>query len=144
MFLALDNSVEDKVDFYFFNDRSNLTENVALNTKWVQHSVPVFGKGLLVLLTETLEKNSISINDLTGLAVLTGRGRFTATRIAVTVANTIAYSLQIPIVGVADFDWDNLSDQIKNTPVGRLVSATYSGEASIGKAKCKSQNVKEL
>ncbi|KKQ40941.1 MAG: peptidase M22 glycoprotease [Candidatus Magasanikbacteria bacterium GW2011_GWA2_37_8] len=138
MFLALDNSDEDKIDFYFFNDNYNPAENSALDTKWVQHSVSVSGKGLLELLTVILEKNNISIKDLSGLAVLIGRGRFTATRIAVTVANTIAYSLQIPIIGVSDFNWNDLSNQIKNTPVGQLVSATYSGEANIGSVKCKS------
>jgi tRNA threonylcarbamoyl adenosine modification protein YeaZ len=41
-----------------------------------------------------------SVRDLTHVIVIKGPGLFTGLRVGVTIANTIAYSLQIPIAGV--------------------------------------------
>lgn len=44
-----------------------------------------------------LDNNSIDIKDLKEMIVVVGPGSFTGVRIAVTIAKTIAYSLNIPI-----------------------------------------------
>lgn len=44
-----------------------------------------------------LEKSNISVNDLNELIVVNGPGSFTGERIAVTIAKTISFSLNIPI-----------------------------------------------
>ena len=44
-----------------------------------------------------LDNNRIEIKDINEMIVVTGPGSFTGVRIAVTIAKTIAYSLNIPI-----------------------------------------------
>ena len=43
--------------------------------------------------------------DISGIAVYQGPGSFTGLRIGLTVANTLASSLNIPIVGIEGEDW---------------------------------------
>lgn len=44
-------------------------------------------------------------NDIQGIVVFQGPGSFTGLRIGLTVANTLAYARQIPIVATAADDW---------------------------------------
>ncbi len=55
---------------------------------------------LLSLIDQILKKNKLKQHELRGIMTITGPGSFTSIRIAVVVANTLAYSLKIPIVGV--------------------------------------------
>lgn len=58
----------------------------------MSHSVYV-----LPLIKELLEENNIELKDLGLLLVVNGPGSFTGIRIGMTIAKTIAYSLNIPI-----------------------------------------------
>ena len=51
-----------------------------------------------------LESNNITVNDLNKIAVCIGPGSFTGTRIGVTLAKTLAYTLNIPIVTLTSID----------------------------------------
>lgn len=51
----------------------------------------------LPLIKELLEENNIELKDLGLLLVVNGPGSFTGIRIGMTIAKTIAYSLNIPI-----------------------------------------------
>ena len=84
------------------------------------------------------------INDLlkdnkpAGIMVVVGVGGFTSTRIATVVANTFGYVLQIPLLAVSldeANDPQKLISKLLKQPVGQYISATYSGEANIGKKK---------
>lgn len=55
-------------------------------------------------LTKLIEKNELKPNDINKLAVCIGPGSFTGTRIGVTIAKTMAYSLSIPIVSLSSID----------------------------------------
>jgi tRNA threonylcarbamoyladenosine biosynthesis protein TsaB len=46
----------------------------------------------------------VTVRDLTGIAVATGPGSFSAVRIGLSVAKTMAYALQIPLWGVPALD----------------------------------------
>ncbi len=46
-----------------------------------------------------------SLHDMSGIGVYRGPGSFTGLRIGITVANTLADSLQIPICGASGDDW---------------------------------------
>jgi tRNA threonylcarbamoyladenosine biosynthesis protein TsaB len=46
----------------------------------------------------------VTVRDLTGIAVATGPGSFSGVRIGISVAKTMAYSLQIPLWGVPALD----------------------------------------
>lgn len=49
------------------------------------------------ILVEILEENKIDIKDVKEVIVVNGPGSFTGERIGVTIAKTLAYTLQIPI-----------------------------------------------
>jgi tRNA threonylcarbamoyladenosine biosynthesis protein TsaB len=54
---------------------------------------------------EILNKSSKSLKDIDGLVIFKGPGSFTGLRIGFSAANTLAYSLQRPIVASAGDDW---------------------------------------
>lgn len=60
-------------------------------------------------LTRILEKNNLKPEDLNKIAVCVGPGSFTGTRIGVTIAKTMAYSIKIPIVSILSIDMIGLN-----------------------------------
>ena len=123
MYLVIDNSLNDQIVFH-----------TCLNTKWVQHNIERTEKGLLDLIDGLLKELKLGLSDLQGIAVVVGAGKFTATRIATTIANTLALTLKIPVLGVNEFN-ENLASQLATTSVGIYISALYSAPANIGGKK---------
>ena len=60
---------------------------------------------LLARLTDMVERHNYDWPKIEGVIVFTGPGSFTGLRIGVTVANTIAYALDIPIIGTLGISW---------------------------------------
>lgn len=56
---------------------------------------------LLRLVEAAMKKNKIELKKIKGLGVVTGPGGFTSVRIGVASANTLAYALKIPVVGLS-------------------------------------------
>lgn len=56
-------------------------------------------------IAELLEKNGKSLKDVQGIACYKGPGSFTGLRIGLTVANTLAYGLQVPMAGATGEHW---------------------------------------
>lgn len=54
---------------------------------------------------EILEKNEKSYENLKGIAFYSGPGSFTGLRIGATLANTLADTINIPIIGKGGDDW---------------------------------------
>ncbi len=55
---------------------------------------------LLKSIEQILKANKVKNIDLTGIMAVTGPGPFTSLRITCTVANTLAYTLKIPVIGI--------------------------------------------
>lgn len=53
---------------------------------------------------DMLGRHSMDLHNLDALVVYKGPGSFTGLRIGITVANALAYSLEVPIVGVGNVD----------------------------------------
>lgn len=126
MLLIVDNTEEDKTTLYFWLDK-----------KFVQQ---IFKKipssrnndSLLICLDKFLSKLKITIKDIKCLGVVVGSGRFTSTRLAVTMANTLAYGLQIPIIKLLkNFDQGAALEAAKQAVVGQYIMPEYSAEAHI-------------
>lgn len=62
---------------------------------------------LLPLMDKLLKNHKKTLKSFKGIIVVKGHGRFSALRIGVIAANTLAYSLQIPVLGVMKSEAQN-------------------------------------
>jgi len=93
-------------------------------------------KGLLKFLEFCLSECGGGWSDLTGIVVMRGPGSFTGLRIGVTVANTVADSEGVAIVGVSGEGWRE--EGLKRLEAGendRVVVPEYGREARITKPR---------
>ncbi len=74
-------------------------------------SVTILGK-----IEKLLEKNKFKFDDLEAIVGFKGPGSFTGLRIGLTVANTLAYGLRIPVVSSDAQAW--IQDGIKRLKKG--------------------------
>ncbi len=92
--------------------------------------------GLLGYIKQKLQDNNRDFIDLTGIGVFAGPGSFTGIRIGLTVANTLADSLAIPIVGSTDSNWQSeLIKGIRDGRDDRIVMPFYGSDANITKPR---------
>ncbi|HXH27055.1 MAG TPA: tRNA (adenosine(37)-N6)-threonylcarbamoyltransferase complex dimerization subunit type 1 TsaB [Candidatus Acidoferrum sp.] len=81
---------------------------------------------LLAKIHSQLAEQGTTFRGLDGLVVFRGPGSFTGLRIGITVANTLAYSLGIKIVGAEGSNWQAQGiEQLKNGKNERLVLPVY-------------------
>lgn len=87
-------------------------------------------------INEVLETETINWNKINGIICYTGPGSFTGLRIGISVANTLAYSLGIPIIGSTSVDWiKNGLTLIKNGKDQKIVIPNYGKQPSITQPK---------
>ncbi len=122
MFLALNNYEEDKLSISAWMDNKLVQRNYVVKKN----------NDFLLCLEKFLSGKKFTVKDLTALGVVMGVGRFTATRLLVTMANTLAYSLKIPVLRLEhDFDMQSALAQVKNLKVGEYILPIYSSEPHI-------------
>ena len=74
--------------------------------------------------------------DIEGIVCFKGPGSFTGLRIGMTVMNTLADSLELPIVGTTGEDWREVAlTRLENGEDDRLVMPEYGGTANITKPR---------
>jgi tRNA threonylcarbamoyladenosine biosynthesis protein TsaB len=94
-------------------------------------SLTILGK-----IKELLKKNNIDFSDLQGIIGYKGPGSFTGLRIGLTVANTLAYGLKVPIVGSDAEAW--IQDGVSRLNSGddeRIVQPGYGRAPNVTKPK---------
>ena len=107
---------------------------VASELKWEAHRE--LADTLLLKINELLKSKNITNNDIKGIIMHTGEGSFTGLRIGTTVANAMAYSLNIPIVAAKGGEWIRSGlEAIESAKVGDLVVPEYNAEPNITKPK---------
>lgn len=67
----------------------------------VQNNKVTHSNGAMPAVEEVLQKAKITAAELDAIAVSQGPGSYTGVRIGVTIAKTLAWTLQIPLVGVS-------------------------------------------
>lgn len=90
MYSLLIDTHYDEVNYCLWKDGKIIDHKIAKAIK--DHS-----EIALPMLTKLLKKNKIKAKDLNELIVVKGPGSFTGVRIGVTIAKTLAYTLNIPI-----------------------------------------------
>lgn len=78
-------------------------------------------KDLLLRINTILKKEKIALKNLTAILVNLGPGSFTGVRVGVTVANTLAWSLNLPVYGYKDKDRKKILAKIKNQSKSRFL-----------------------
>lgn len=82
-----------------------------------------------------LAQNS-DIHGLTGIVIMSGPGSFTSLRIGHTVANALADSLVIPIVGRSGDEWaTDALKQLATAKPGDLAWPFYGADANVTRPK---------
>ena len=91
---------------------------------------------LLLQVEGLLAGQSVNLADLSGIIVFRGPGSFTSLRIGITAANTLAYALKLPIVGVNGDDWLTVGlDELAKSPGPQIITPQYDRAPSITKSK---------
>jgi len=65
---------------------------------------------LIPLIELVLKENNLDINDINEIIVINGPGSFTGVRLGITVAKTLAYTLNIPIKTITSIEALGVSD----------------------------------
>jgi tRNA threonylcarbamoyladenosine biosynthesis protein TsaB len=93
-------------------------------------------KWLLSYLDKILKEQGKTWTDISGIGVFEGPGSFTGIRIGLTVLNTIADSLQIPIVGARGDKWqDEILAKLHKGKNEKIVLPFYDRGANITKPR---------
>jgi tRNA threonylcarbamoyladenosine biosynthesis protein TsaB len=71
--------------------------------RWAAHRA--LSATLLSTIRDQLMLQKAEFSDISGVVVYRGPGSFTGLRIGVTVANSLAYALGVPIVGESGESW---------------------------------------
>ena len=91
---------------------------------------------IVTTIEDQLDRAGASLQELEGIIVFQGPGSFTGLRIGITTANTLAYSLQVPVVGVTEDQWPDVSQRLlKSATVGQFVQPLYGGAPTITQQK---------
>lgn len=91
---------------------------------------------LIGYLRGQLQAQNKTWQDVTGIGVFKGPGSFTGLRIGLTVMNTLADGLEVPIVGETGDDWlDKALGRLNDGQNDRLVMPLYGREANITKPR---------
>lgn len=104
------------------------------NVSWQAHRE--LADTLLGRIKQLLTDNNVELKHLRGIIVFTGIGSFTGLRIGTVVANTLAYSLDIPVTATTGPDW--LSQGLEGllaAKLGEYVVPEYHSEPNITKSK---------
>jgi len=93
-------------------------------------------RGLLGFIRDKLKIHDKDFTDISGVGVMQGPGSFTGLRISLAVANTIADTLGVPIVGATGDDWQaSALAKLQSGENQQIVLPEYDREARITKAK---------
>ena len=95
------------------------SKNISTNSKHSQVTLPT--------IRDVLKESDIDVNDLNEILVVNGPGSFTGERIAVTIAKTIAYALNIPIKAM-----DSLSIMAVNVEGKKVIANEDKNGAFVG------------
>ena len=91
---------------------------------------------LLKFLQDSLAKEDGDFSSISSIVVFRGPGSYTSLRIGLTVANTLAQSLSVPIVGTIHENWRSEGDErLAEAQSDEIVTPIYLQPAVITKPR---------
>ncbi len=101
--------------YTLFIDTHNIDINLAiykdgelLDTR-VKSSTLHHSDNIMPLLSELLKANNLKVNEINSIFCVNGPGSFTGVRLGVTIAKTLAYTLNIPIRTITSLEMFSVS-----------------------------------
>jgi len=95
-----------------------LYKNEEILDKNIKESERHHSDFIMPMLKELLDRNSITVHDLNEIYVVNGPGSFTGVRLGVTIAKTLAFTLNIPIKTITSLEMFAIS---ANTAKDKIV-----------------------
>jgi len=130
MFLIINTSDNEKVSLVLIRGKSIIKK---------EFKIDFFeSEKILLFINRFLRKNKIKLVNLKGLGVFKGPGPFTALRVGITIANTLSYALNIPVLGFRENEIKNpkkLGKKIEQNKSKALIKPFYGQLPSITKPK---------
>jgi tRNA A37 threonylcarbamoyladenosine modification protein TsaB len=121
MYLILDPSSADKVGLYFWHQGS-----------WNYYEQADERSGAyLRVLVGFLNTHHLQLADIEGCAVVVGKGRFTSTRVAVTLANILSFAKGIQVCALTEIPPRLPPERLFTRAQSSYVLPVYSGEPRI-------------
>lgn len=108
------NTATEYVSIAIYDQNKNISQEISWESYRTQ------SKELLPKIDKLLNKNNFKLSDLSAIAVNIGPGSYTGLRVGVSVANSLAWSLDIPIIGSKNSD--NLSENISALEIAENAS----------------------
>ena len=94
---------------------------------------------LLAAIVKILSANDLRLEQVRGFGILVGKGTFTGTRVAVTLANTLAFAHGVAVAALKNLPEPSSLDSAFSAGQGTpYIAAIYSGEPRIHGAAKKS------
>lgn len=104
-------------------------ENV---TEYEWEAGRTLARDMLAYLRDKLQQNGGAFESLTGIGVKSGPGSYTGLRIGLSVLNTLAESLAIPIIGASGDGWyEECVNRLRAGHNDGIVMPFYGGEAHV-------------
>lgn len=138
MILLINTAIENKITIALASDDGDLIliKNLFCHFEQAEKLLPAIDK--------IIKNSKADLNDLKGLVVVSGPGGFTALRIGVITANTLAFALKIPLAGVKLSEFSSLIElakiglkRLKKAKTQSIVRPYYGRQPHITKPKKK-------
>jgi tRNA threonylcarbamoyladenosine biosynthesis protein TsaB len=98
MYILTIRTDKQEAELGLYNDHEQLVYQ-----KWEAHRA--LAETINTKIIDVLTEGNVKLHELAGIVGYKGPGSFTGLRIGLSVANALAYSLQIPVVTTTEDDW---------------------------------------
>jgi tRNA threonylcarbamoyladenosine biosynthesis protein TsaB len=131
MILALKTS-DDTAGLWLYASPSD--QKLVAELSW--HSGRALADQLLIKIDDFVREYAGGMTELTGIIVFSGPGSFTSLRIGHTVANAMADSLNICVVGAGSEHWQRLGlEALSTARLGQPAFPVYGSEPNVTRPK---------